>query len=443
MNVSRGKAATQSSTDFGGTPERAVDGNTSGVYNNNSVTHTAFQDQAWWQVDLGRNFALERIRLWNRTDCCADRLANLIVYVSAFDMSGRTRDQLNADAAVWKTQVALLNGADNLVLAAAANGRYVRVQLAGNGVPLSLAEVEVFGTEAAAPPAATNLAPTATLATSFVSAWETLASVNNAITPASSADKTGGAYGNWNGDASFGATHWVSFTWSTAKTLSAFEVYWWNDGLGISTPTYALVEYWNGSAWVALGSPALALNGFNRLGFAPVTTTSIRVSMKSALATGILEARVFGVEAAAPAAANLASNATLATSFVSAWETLAAVNNNIAPANSADKTGGAYGNWNGPAAYGTTNWVSFSFPAARTVSAFEVYWWNDGQGIGTPTTALVEYWNGTAWVSLGSPGLALNGFNRLNFGAVSTTSIQVSMKSALATGILEARVLGY
>lgn len=139
-----------------------------------------------------------------------------------------------------------------------------------------------------------NLAPTATLATSHVSPWETLTAVNNNTSHTSSRDKNGGAYGNWRGSAGFGQTDWVSFTWSSARTLNAFEVYWWNDGLGIATPTEARVEYWNGSTWVSLGSIGVALNQFNRITFTPISTTRIRVSMRSTLSTGILEARVWG-----------------------------------------------------------------------------------------------------------------------------------------------------
>ncbi len=33
---------------------------------------------------------------------------------------------------------------------------------------------------------------------------------------------------------------------------------------------------------------------------------------------------------------------------------------------------------------------------------YSVYWFNDGGGVLTPTTATAQYWNGTAWVSLGA-----------------------------------------
>lgn len=139
---------------------------------------------------------------------------------------------------------------------------------------------------------------------------------------------------------------------------------------------------------------------------------------------------------------NLALTATLATSYVSPWEKLAAVNDNFAPANSADHTHGAYGNWNGTASYGKTNWVSFTWPSAKNLSALEVYWWNDGQGVKTPTAATVEYLDATGkWVSLGNIGRTINTYNKISFN-VKTTSIRVSMKSTAATGIIEAHAWG-
>ena len=70
-----------------------------------------------------------------------------------------------------------------------------------------------------------------------------------------------------------------------------------------------------------------------------------------------------------------------------------------------------------------------------------MYWWNDGAGIGTPTAANVTYWTGTAWQPLLPVGVALNAFNRIDF-SVTTTALRVAMKSAKATGVLEARVFG-
>jgi hypothetical protein len=77
-NVALAGTPTQSSTAFGGDAKRAVDGNTEGDYfRGNSVTHTAIEDDPWWQVDLGKPLPIERIVIWNRTDgALHTRLAN-------------------------------------------------------------------------------------------------------------------------------------------------------------------------------------------------------------------------------------------------------------------------------------------------------------------------------------------------------------------------------
>jgi endo-1,3(4)-beta-glucanase len=143
-NLAQGRPATQSSTGWNGPASKAVDGNVDGRYSNGSVTHTDLQAQPWWQVDLGQSRQIDSVQLFNRTDCCSERLANFHVFVSATDMSSRSLAQLLADPAVARVQVDTLAGAASISLPLIASGRYVRVQLAGSNY-LSLAEVRVFG----------------------------------------------------------------------------------------------------------------------------------------------------------------------------------------------------------------------------------------------------------------------------------------------------------
>ncbi len=142
-NLAQGKAASQSSTGSGGSANRAVDGNTNGTYSAGSVTHTNATANPWWQVDLGANGAIDTIQLWNRTDCCADRLSNFYVFVSTTNMSGRSYSSLVNDSTVWRYR---LTGQApiKLDIPVGITGRYVRVQLAGTNY-LSLAEVQVWG----------------------------------------------------------------------------------------------------------------------------------------------------------------------------------------------------------------------------------------------------------------------------------------------------------
>lgn len=79
-NVALGAQASQSTTAFGGGAERALDGNCSGMWKENSVTHTVIdQPDPWWEVDLGQPVAVEAVRLFNRTDACPERLKGCVV----------------------------------------------------------------------------------------------------------------------------------------------------------------------------------------------------------------------------------------------------------------------------------------------------------------------------------------------------------------------------
>lgn len=144
VNLAQGQPASSSSVGWGGAAARAVDGNSDGNYDNNSVSHTQADSQAWWQVDLGQLRSVQTVQIFNRTDCCVARLSAFNVFVSATDMSGRSLAQLKADPAVAQVQVSTLGGAASVTLPLAALGRYVKVQLEGTDY-LSLAEVKVLG----------------------------------------------------------------------------------------------------------------------------------------------------------------------------------------------------------------------------------------------------------------------------------------------------------
>ena len=136
-------SAQQSSTGWNGLASRAIDGNTNGIYNALSVTHTKKQSTPWWQVDLGKSSTIEQINLFNRTDCCTRRLADGIVFVSDKPFGSNTLWSLLADASVSKFE---FEGALATKTEFSINkrGRYVRVQLYGKE-HLSLAEVQVMG----------------------------------------------------------------------------------------------------------------------------------------------------------------------------------------------------------------------------------------------------------------------------------------------------------
>jgi putative heme-binding domain-containing protein len=68
-NVARQGKATQKDTAFGGDARRAIDGNRSGDYGDHGQTHTREKTHdPWWQVDLGAEFPIDSVVIYNRTD---------------------------------------------------------------------------------------------------------------------------------------------------------------------------------------------------------------------------------------------------------------------------------------------------------------------------------------------------------------------------------------
>ena len=150
--------ATQSSTHSDAIADRAIDGDTNGAYSGGSVSHTAqspesAMNQPWWQVDLGAMKEIGAVNVWNRTDsCCVQRLSDFYVLIAdepfgnddlatLLQRGDVTAQRFTAPGPVPRLTTATFTG----------DARYVRVQLATTGVPLHLAEVEVYPPAPSAP----------------------------------------------------------------------------------------------------------------------------------------------------------------------------------------------------------------------------------------------------------------------------------------------------
>jgi Protein of unknown function (DUF1553)/Protein of unknown function (DUF1549)/Planctomycete cytochrome C len=65
-NVARGGKATQSSTAYEGHARLAIDGSTHPHFaTGRSISHTAFNDNPWWEVELAEPTRVDRVVLWN------------------------------------------------------------------------------------------------------------------------------------------------------------------------------------------------------------------------------------------------------------------------------------------------------------------------------------------------------------------------------------------
>ncbi len=127
---------------------KAVDNNPDGNFANGSVTHTGFQDQPYWEVDLDYVSRIDSITIFNRTDCCKERLANFSILIGTSPIDARKLSDAKALKGV-KEVVKItreLNGpSEKFEMPSGTLGRYVRIQLSGNNTVLSLAEVQIEG----------------------------------------------------------------------------------------------------------------------------------------------------------------------------------------------------------------------------------------------------------------------------------------------------------
>ncbi|MGI8746275.1 MAG: discoidin domain-containing protein [Bryobacteraceae bacterium] len=220
-NLAQGKPASQSSTAYGpdSVAGAAVDGNTNGSFWSGSVTHTNYESNAWWQVDLGTSATVNSLVIWNRTDCCSSRLTDYWVFVSNTPFnSWDTPANLQYRSGTWNSHQNTAPNPFTTIAAGSAQGRYVRVQLSGAD-NLSLAEVQVLGTAGSG--AGSSLAQGKPASQSSTGYW-----------PNSGAG--GGVDGNADGN-----------FWDGSVTHTNYESNaWWQVDLGNSATVNSLV-IWN------------------------------------------------------------------------------------------------------------------------------------------------------------------------------------------------------
>ncbi len=144
QNIALNQSTSQSSIAQNGFSSLAVDGNMDGdFWTGNSVALTGWNNEAWWQVDLGEESNINEIRIWNREDCCYDKLSNFYVLVSNNPFSSTDLDATLNQANVWSYFQSSTVGRPTTI-PINQQGRYIRLQ-AIDGRFLGIAEVEVMG----------------------------------------------------------------------------------------------------------------------------------------------------------------------------------------------------------------------------------------------------------------------------------------------------------
>nr|XP_014433017.1 uncharacterized protein LOC102447856 isoform X1 [Pelodiscus sinensis]XP_025044467.1 uncharacterized protein LOC102447856 isoform X1 [Pelodiscus sinensis]XP_025044468.1 uncharacterized protein LOC102447856 isoform X1 [Pelodiscus sinensis] len=157
QNLALRRPAMQSSTirDFTGeaVSGRAVDGNREGAYDQSSCSHTRFDTEPWWSVDLGSRRSVSLVIVKNREEeCCAERLKGAQIHVGNSVANGGRRNP------ICGTITDPSPGSVNTVCCNGLEGRYVTIVIPGREEFLTLCEVEVLSQGCIPPPGAQNLA---------------------------------------------------------------------------------------------------------------------------------------------------------------------------------------------------------------------------------------------------------------------------------------------
>lgn len=141
-NVAPTAVASQSTTYLGADASRAIDGNTDGDWGVQSLTHTDFTSDNWFELNWDELRKMEQIVLYNRTDCCGEKLSNFRVSVWNGPIEVYGSDHFTG-AGTHAGQTFSLSGMNGLI------GDRVRIELLGDNSlgdrVLSLAEVQVYG----------------------------------------------------------------------------------------------------------------------------------------------------------------------------------------------------------------------------------------------------------------------------------------------------------
>jgi len=120
-------------------PQRAIDGNTDGTLNDNSVFHSGGSPDVtpWWQVDLQSVKPIGRVKIYWRTDCCPERNTNFVMTI----YDGNSNIVFLSPNA---TYIATSNAMAFDFAAGTMSGRYVKLQAFNSSTYLMLGEVKVL-----------------------------------------------------------------------------------------------------------------------------------------------------------------------------------------------------------------------------------------------------------------------------------------------------------
>jgi hypothetical protein len=262
-------------------------------------TNSVFPD--WLQIDFSASYAIDRIDVFTKQDAAQSPVeptpemtftkggitAFQVQYWTGSGWATVPGGSVTGNLSVWRT----------FTFAPITTSR-IRVVVNGSSGAFSfIAEVEAYGTKAAAPPAGVNVALASNGALASASSlhaigWEASA-INNG-------DRRGlniGAGGVWGDGTRSAFPDWVRVDFAASATIGRINVFTKQDTAQAPlepTPDMAFsnggvtvfqVQYWTGAAWATVpgGSVTGNSNVWRTFTFAPITTSRIRVLINGSL----------------------------------------------------------------------------------------------------------------------------------------------------------------
>ena len=263
-----------------------------------------------------------------------------------------------------------------------------------------------------------------------------------------------GAGGGWNDATNAAYPDWIRIDFPSAKSVSEIDVFtlqddWQHPVEPTSSMTFSQygitnfdVQYYDGSNWVTVpGGHVVGNNAvWNKITFAAVTTSSIRVLVSGA-ADGWV--RITEVEAYNDAPSlNVARSAN---GGVASGSTTYAAGFAASGAIDGDRRGtgwGVSGGWNDATPNQYPDQLQINFDGTKSIGEIDVFtvqdnWQNPAEP--TPTMTFtqygikafdVQYWTGSNWVTVpnGSIDGNSNVWRKVTFSPVSTNAIRINVR---------------
>ncbi|XP_047672625.1 fucolectin-like [Tachysurus fulvidraco] len=137
-NLALGGIATQSSTYASNNAYYAIDNNKETNANIHPCTHTTFEPNPWWKVDLLVVYKISNVIITNRGDCCPERINGAEIHIGSSLINNSNN---NPSCAV----IASIPAGASVTYTCNMQGRYVNIFIPIAGQVLAICEVEVYG----------------------------------------------------------------------------------------------------------------------------------------------------------------------------------------------------------------------------------------------------------------------------------------------------------